>query len=112
MKKSASSQRAGRAETRKPRIVRYTLDNLPQPTKEEWDRFDRIRDEDIDCSDIPELDENFWKHARIMPPLIRKTPVSIRIDPDVLAWFKGQGTRYQSRINAVLRAYMASRKPD
>jgi uncharacterized protein (DUF4415 family) len=37
-----------------------------------------------------------------------KQPISIRVDEDVLKWFKAQGPRYQSRINAVLRAYMAA----
>ncbi len=67
-----------------------------------------IREEDIDCSDIPELGEEFWKNARLMPPLIPKKAVSIRIDPDVLGWFKKKGPRYQTRINAVLRAYVDS----
>jgi len=75
-----------------------------------------IRDEDIDTSDIPELGEKFWKNARLMSPLIpsmgTKQTVSIRIDPDVLSWFKNHGKRYQSRINAVLRAYVESHKPD
>lgn len=37
-----------------------------------------------------------------------KQPISLRVDEDVLAWFKAQGPRYQSRMNAVLRAYMAA----
>jgi uncharacterized protein (DUF4415 family) len=111
MKKSASSRPAGHGKKKKGRIVRYSADNLPEPTKEEWARFDALRDEDIDCSDIPELGEEFWKNARLMPPLIAKKPISIRIDPYVLSWFKGTGKRYQSRINAVLRAYVESQKP-
>lgn len=108
MKKSVSSQPAGRGKKKKERIVRYTADNLPEPSQEEWARFHAIRDEDIDCSDIPELGEEFWKNAKLMPPLIGKKAISIRIDPDVLDWFKKQGKRYQSRINAVLRAYVDS----
>jgi len=91
--------------------VRYSADNLPEPTKEEWARFDALRDKDIDCSDIPELGKEFWKNAKLMPPLIGKKAISIRIDPDVLDWFKGKGKRYQSRINAVLRAYVESQLP-
>jgi len=94
--------------------VRYTADTLPEPTKEAWQDFHSIREEDIDCSDIPELDEKFWKNARLMPALIpaagTKKAVSIRIDPDILSWFKDHGKRYQSRINAVLRAYVESKK--
>ncbi len=91
--------------------MRYTADNLPEPTKTDWARFDAIRDEDIDCSDIPELGEEFWRNARLMPPLMGKKAISIRIDPDVLGWFKSHGARYQSRINAVLRAYVDAQKP-
>ncbi len=91
--------------------MRYTIDNLPIDTKTDWERFHAIRDEDIDTSDIPELGEEFWKHAVMVPPLIgNKQAISLRIDPDILAWFKKQGGRYQSRINAVLRAYMQSHR--
>lgn len=46
-----------------------------------------------------------WSKARLVTPQPKK-PVSIRLDPDVLAFFKSQGKGYQTRINAVLRAYM------
>lgn len=39
---------------------------------------------------------------------IAKQPISLRVDEDVLNWFKQQGPRYQSRMNAVLRAYMSA----
>ncbi len=39
---------------------------------------------------------------------IAKKPISLRVDKDVLEWFKKQGPLYQSRMNAVLRAYMAA----
>ncbi|MDE3016111.1 MAG: BrnA antitoxin family protein [Pseudomonadota bacterium] len=107
---SVSSRRGRRVKKKKSRIVRYSLDNLPIDTKTDWARLDAMRDEDIDCSDIPELSEEFWKNARLMPPLIPKTPVSLRIDPDILAWFRGRGKRYQSRINAVLRAYVEAHR--
>lgn len=52
-----------------------------------------------------------WSRARLVIPEA-KTPVSIRLDPDVLAFFKAQGRGYQTRINAVLRAWMyAQSKP-
>jgi len=63
-----------------------------------------LADKDIDASDIPELDDAFWANARVMPPR-HKAPISIRLDEDILAWFKSQGKGYQGRINAVLRAY-------
>jgi uncharacterized protein (DUF4415 family) len=68
----------------------------------------RKRDEDIDTSDIPEVKD--WSGAvigKFYRPV--KEAVSIRLDADVLAWFKGQGCGYQTRINEVLRKAMASR---
>ena len=67
-------------------------------------RVDALRDEDIDYSDIPELDADFFRNARVIVPP-RKQQLTIRLDTDVLAWLKSQGAGYQSRINAILRAY-------
>ena len=61
-------------------------------------------DEDIDTSDIPELDDNFFQRADIRLPT--KQPVTLRVDSDVLAWFKSKGRGYQTRINKLLRQYM------
>jgi uncharacterized protein (DUF4415 family) len=63
--------------------------------------------EDIDYSDIPELDESFFAAAELVQP-IAKSQVTLRIDADVLDWFRAQGKGYQTRINAVLKAYMRS----
>lgn len=62
-----------------------------------------MKDEDIDYSDIPELDEDFWKNAEV-GILANKKLLSIRLDKDVIEWFKAQGPFYQSRMNAVLRS--------
>ena len=67
-------------------------------------RVDALRDEDIDFSDVPELDAEFFRKARVVVPP-RKQQLTIRLDTDVLAWLKSQGKGYQSRINAILRAY-------
>ena len=68
-----------------------------------------IKDEDIDFSDIPLADENFFKNARlVMPDPAPKKSISLRIDSDVLDWFKSEGKGHLSRMNAVLRAYMLS----
>lgn len=52
-----------------------------------------------------ELGEDFWRHARVVTPP-GKTSVHLRVDTDVLAWFKAQGRGHLTRMNAVLRAYM------
>ena len=51
------------------------------------------------------LPDDFWDDAVVVWP-IEKQPVSIRVDRDVLEWFRGTGPRYQTRMNAVLRSYM------
>ena len=70
----------------------------------DWNRLDKIKDEDIDYSDIPELDKDFFNNAEVRLP--SKQSVTIRLDSDVLTWFKKQGKGYQSRINKLLRVYM------
>ena len=66
----------------------------------------RMKDSDIDYSDAPATDAAFWKDA-VVHVAPEKVQVSIRIDQDVVAWYKRQTTRgYQTFINAVLRQYM------
>lgn len=67
-----------------------------------------LPDEDIDCSDIPELDAAFWDNAEIRVP--EKTGVYIKLDTDMLEWMKSQGKGYQTRINAILRSYYDAKK--
>jgi uncharacterized protein (DUF4415 family) len=64
-----------------------------------------VAGEKIDTSDIPELDEAFFRRAKVRMPA-GKQLVSLRVDQDILDWFKQQGKGYQTRINAVLRAYV------
>lgn len=73
-------------------------------SKTDRKRLNKMRDKDIDYSDIPELDDDFFKHAQMRLP--EKQSVTIRLDTDVLTWFKRQGKGYQTRINKLLRAYM------
>ena len=55
--------------------------------------------------ELRELPDDFWASAQIVEP-VAKQPISLRVDTDVLDWFKAQGPRYQSRINAVLRSFV------
>ena len=70
----------------------------------DWKHLASMPDKNIDFSDIPELDEAFFKEAKWHPPT--KQPVTIRLDADVLEWFRKQGPGYQTRINRLLRRYM------
>lgn len=72
----------------------------------------QMKDSDIDYSDAPPTDAEFWKGAALhIPP--EKVQVSIRLDKDVVAWYKKQTARgYQTFINAVLRDYMQKHEGD
>jgi uncharacterized protein (DUF4415 family) len=76
-------------------------------SKKRLQAIEAIRDEEIDYSDIPELDEQFWAKAELRLPE-NKDRVTIRLDHDILEWLKTQGKGYQTRINAILRQYMDS----
>ncbi|MCF6292976.1 MAG: BrnA antitoxin family protein [Robiginitomaculum sp.] len=91
-------------------IVKTSLSDAKPLTKAEIKKFKARKDEDIDFSDIPELDDRFWKNARVVMPN-SKEKVSIRLDKDVLEWFRSQQARgYQSRINAVLKAFVEAQQ--
>jgi len=65
-----------------------------------------LPDSDIDTSDVPELDARFWEKARLVMPEA-KQQVSLRVSPDVLAYFKAQHPNgYTSKMAAVLAAYV------
>lgn len=73
------------------------------------DELKQVKDEDIDFSDIPELDEEFWKNATVVHP-DGTTPVTLRVKTSVLEAFKAGGKGYQTRMNTVLEAYVRSMK--
>ena len=56
--------------------------------------------------ELAKLPDEFWEGAKLVAP-VPKQAISLRVDEDVLAWFRALGPRYQSRMNAVLRSYMA-----
>lgn len=64
-----------------------------------------IKEKDIDYSDIPELDKDFWDNAKPVYPRVKKA-ISIRLDEDIIEFFKEEGKGYQSKINNVLRRYV------
>ena len=82
----------------------------------DWKRIDAMKDEDIDLSDIPEVTPEMFARAvlrRNFKPIPRKKQLTLRVDSDVVDWYKKQGSGYQTRINSLLRAYMEEhlRKP-
>ena len=75
----------------------------------EIDRLRRKPDADIDYSDIPETDAAFWAKANVSVPTA-KAMISIRVDSDVLEWYRRHARRYQTLMNAVLRKYKEARE--
>lgn len=82
---------------------------MSDTSRTDWKKLSDMQDDQIDTSDIPELDEEFFNTAEIRLP--NKQSVTIRLDSDVLEWFKSQGQGYQTRINHLLRKYMESQRP-
>ena len=83
----------------KSTTVRYTISEI---------RARRARGEDQTRPDAPEaepLDEDFWKQAHVVMPR-GKTSVHLRLDSDIVEWFKARGKGHLTRMNAVLRAYV------
>lgn len=78
-------------------------------SRTDWKRLERMTDAEIDVSDVPPLDESFFKKATLRMPMAKKA-VSLRLDSDVLDWFREQGKGYQTRINAILRVYVKAMK--
>jgi uncharacterized protein (DUF4415 family) len=66
----------------------------------------RMKDSDIDYADAPATNADFWQDATVnIPPV--KVPVTLRLDPNILAWYKQQVPHgYQTLINNVLQKYM------
>ena len=93
-------------------IVTYTreeLDAMRQRGEDQtdWKRLAAMKDEDIDCSDIPELDDDFWANAKVVMPKT-KEHISIKVDREVLDYFRKDGPGYQTRMNAVLKSFVAA----
>ena len=78
-------------------------------SRTDWARVDALQDKDIDQSDIPAVTPAMFAKAvvrRGLAPLPAKQQITLRLDADVIAWFRDQGKGYQTQINAVLQAYM------
>jgi uncharacterized protein (DUF4415 family) len=81
----------------------------PAETHMDWDRIRRLTEDEIEewartDPDHPGTDAEFWKGVPAKTP--EKQAISIKLDKDLLDFFKGQGRGYQTRINAVLRHYV------
>lgn len=92
-------------------MKRQSKAKAPSRGRADFDRLRRMSDKEVRDSSPPELSglpSDFWDSAELVEP-VRKQAISLRVDEDVLDWFRQHGPRYQSRMNAVLRSYMKSR---
>ncbi len=94
------------------RIVRYTIEQMMQmEDRTDWARLRAEAAAGIE----PELDEDEigiewdWDNVKLVIPPVKQA-VSVRLDQDVIAFFKAEGPGYQTRMNAVLRSYMQAKK--
>ena len=95
------------------RITRINVKDFSKLKKGRTDRARAraARDEDIDFSDIPEISEEEIARARWTAPRRgNKVTISMRMDPELLDWFRRTGRGYQSRMHAVLRAFVQARQ--
>jgi uncharacterized protein (DUF4415 family) len=98
---------------KRERIVRHSAEEIlamiaAGEDRSDWTRVDAMTEEELEraIAEDPDADiiDPDWANAVAMPGF--KTPISIRLDDDVLAFFRDGGAGYQKRINAVLRSYM------
>jgi uncharacterized protein (DUF4415 family) len=96
--------------------VKFELDpkNPPALTAAQRKRLAALAampDSDIDYSDIPKQTAAVkWSRPGALVPAMNKQQITLRLDADVLNFFKNTGERYQSRINAVLREYVRAQR--
>jgi uncharacterized protein (DUF4415 family) len=107
-----SSRRGVREEMRNERIIRRKWGER-RKGKTDWAAVDALTDKEIeeavrDDPDAVPLDIDWSKAVLVIPP--KKKAISIRVDEDVLEYFKKQGAGYQRRMNAVLRSYMQQKR--
>jgi len=105
-----SARKANEKERKTTMRITLDLNNPKRMPSAERQAFDAINEKDIDYSDIPELSED-WLRAVNPLSLPIKKQISLRLDTDIIEWFKSQGSRYQTRINQVLRSYKEAHTP-
>ena len=88
-----------------------SLKKILEEHKDELDRLEAMADEDVDFSDIPEQKPEDWKNAIsgiFYKPV--KQQLTLRLDADVVDWFKRTQPKYQTAMNDALRRYMIDQR--
>jgi len=103
----------------KQKIVRYTAEDLLAKhargeSKTDWAGVEAMTEAELEASiaddpDWKDVPRDWYKDAEFVVPGAKKL-LSLRVDPDVLAWFRATGPGYQTRMNAALRAYVRAKQ--
>lgn len=83
--------------------------NMNKPSETDWARVDAMTDEMIDTSDIPPLSDEFFAKATWRMPR-PSVSITVRVEPDILEWFKAQGDEYDRLMTVALRIYAEAHK--
>ena len=88
-----------------------------QKGKTDWKRVDALTDADIATAiqndpDTSEGSRDWFRDAMVLRPATDKEPVTVRLDSDMVTWFRSQGRGYQTRINGILRSYYEAHRGD
>ena len=109
---AGSSRRVAHGKTKDKNITVVSRGD-PRRGKTDWAAVDALTDEEIEAAvrndpDAVPLDFDWSKAVLVIPP--KKKAISIRVDEDVLDYFKKEGAGYQRHMNAVLRSYMQQKR--
>ncbi|MGI8542618.1 MAG: BrnA antitoxin family protein [Aridibacter sp.] len=80
-----------------------------QKSQTDWERLDKMTDDDIDFSDIPRMTPEMWENGILQKnfkPMPRKHQENFPIDSDIIEFFKKKSWDYPNKINQILRTYM------
>ena len=83
--------------------------SISNKSQTDWDKLEDMPDDEIDFSDVEEITPELFAQAIVrhgLKPVPKKEQITLRVDSDVLRWFRSQGKGYQTKINDLLRAYM------
>lgn len=78
-------------------------------SRTDYNYLDKLKDKEIDFSECPEITPEIFAKAIVrkgLKPIPRKSQITLRIDADVLSWFRKHGSGYQTQINSLLKSYM------
>lgn len=83
--------------------------DLLKTSETDWEHLENATEEEVDTSDIPPLGKEFFSRAELRMPEDKVT-VTVNVDKEVLAWYRGQSADFQNLINTALRDYAESHR--